>query len=220
MNIDKVNTPVLVTGIERSGASMVARIISLCGVFTGDVSNMRENVKIKDLVNKYYKFIHVDVKGQCPVPDTNQLIWPSDWRDKIIDVINEEGYKNNKSWMYKEARICQIWPIWNHAFPNAKWIIVRRRTGDIIESCLKTGYMTAYNNKDGWLDWVHHHETLFIEMIRSGLNCKIVWPERMANDDFTQMIEMIEWLGLKWNDKIEGLIKPLLQKSKQKTKEG
>ena len=219
MNIDKLNTPVLVTGIERSGASMVARIISLCGVFSGEVSNMRENVKIKTLVNNYYKFIHVDERGQCPVPDTNHLIWPTDWKVKIVDILKSEGYKPDRYWMYKEARICQIWPVWNYAFPNAKWIIVRRRTGDIIDSCLKTGYMNAYNDKDGWLLWVHHHEALFVEMIKSGLNCKIVWPERMANNDFTQMIEMVEWLGLKWNDKVAELIEPMFNNSKQKIKE-
>lgn len=167
----------------------------------------------------YYRSIHCDIRGQHPLPNTNEMIFSSDWGRDIANILSQDGYTGNKYWMYKESRICQVWPIWNNAFPNAKYIIVRRRTGDIIESCLKTGYMTAYKDRDGWLNWVHQHEKLFVGMIESGLNCKIVWPERMANGDYEQIHEMIDWLGLKWNDKIIGVVEALLLNSKQKIKE-
>jgi hypothetical protein len=208
MNTDRLNTPVFVTGIER------------CGAFTGDVSHMQENLLMKQLVTNYYKSVHADTKGQFPLPDTNELLIPSDWKIKVLDILKTEQYRPSELWMYKESRICQIWPIWNYAFPDAKWIIVRRRTGDIIESCLKTGYMTAYNDKEGWLTWVHQHEKLFVEMIETGLNCKVVWPERMVSGDYKQMYEMIDWLGLDWNDKIVSLVEPMLYNSRQKIKEG
>jgi hypothetical protein len=214
----KIDTPILVTGCERSGSSIVAKIISLCGVFTGELSNMQENKKIKEFVNKYYRSIRCDIRGQHPLPDTNEMIFSAKWKKDIENILSQDGYTGSNYWMYKESRICQIWPVWNTAFPNAKYIIVRRRTGDIIESCLKTGYMTAYKDRDGWLDWVHQHEKLFVEMIESGLNCKIVWPERMASGDYTQMHEMIDWLGLEWNDKIIPIVEILLLKSKQKEK--
>jgi hypothetical protein len=220
MNTDRLNTPVFVTGIERSGSSIIAKIISLCGAFTGEVSHMQENLLIKQLVTNYYKSVHSDSKGQFPLPDTNELLIPSDWKIKVLDILKAEQYRLSELWMYKESRICQIWPIWNYAFPDAKWIIVRRRTGDIIESCLKTGYMTAYNDKEGWLTWVHQHEKLFVEMIEIGLNCKVVWPERMVSGDYKQMYEMIDWLGLDWNDKIVSLVEPMLYNSRQKVKEG
>jgi hypothetical protein len=216
---NKQDTPVFITGVERSGSSIIARIIGLCGAFTGEVSHMQENLLIKLFVSKYYKIIGRDIRGQYPLPDTNEMIIPSDWKAKIIDILKQEDYKTDQLWMYKESRLCQIWPVWNYAFPNAKWIIVRRRTGDIIESCLKTGYMNGYSTREGWLDWVHHHEKLFVEMIETGLNCKIVWPERMVSGDYAQMEEMIDWLGLKWNDEIVSLIEPMLYNSKQKIKE-
>ena len=53
-------------------------------------------------------------------------------------------------------------------------------------------------------------------MIETGLNCKMIWPERMVNGDYAQIFEMLDWLGLKWNDSIVPTIDPLLNKSKQK----
>jgi hypothetical protein len=140
----------------------------------------------------------------------------------------QQGLKQNEPWMFKSSTNCQIWPVWNYAFPNAKWIIVRRRTDDIVSSCMKTAYMSAFKDKsnqklvgvsteeEGWLWWVHQHEKLFVEMIESGLNCKIIWPEHMANGDYSQISEMLEWLGLKWDDSIIKIIDPLLWNSKQK----
>ena len=43
-------------------------------------------------------------------------------------------------------------------------------------------------------------------------NCKIVWAERMAYNDFTQMKEVVEWCGLEWNKEIESIIPNLLRK--------
>ena len=132
--------------------------------------------------------------------------------------------------MYKGAKMCQHWPIWNYAFPNAKWIIVRRKTSDIINSCIRTGFMRAFSIKgnqkavgvenewDGWLWWVHQHEQRFIEMMQAGLNCKVIWPERMVDGDYSQIKEMLEWLGLEWGSEIMDFIEPKLWKARQKLK--
>jgi len=162
MTQDNLNSPIFVTGIERSGSSIIARILSLCGAFTGTVSAMQENIEIKQWVDKYYTLIGADLKGQDPLPNTNEILIPTNWKSKIDGILFEEQYRIEQTWLYKESRLSQIWPVWNYAYPNAKWIIVRRKTGDIIESCLKTGYMTAYKDKEGWLGWVHQHQKLFV----------------------------------------------------------
>lgn len=69
--------------------------------------------------------------------------------------------------------------------------------------------------KDGWLWWVHRYEQKFIEMMQAGLNCRVIWPERMVSGNFEQIYETVEWLGLKWNNKIPEVITPLLEKSRR-----
>lgn len=226
--MDKTNIPVFVTGIERSGSSLIARIIALCGAFSGKTTGMCENVAIKELMDQYYRSIKADVRGQYPLPTSTQLPIPHNWKDLVEGRLRTEGYTGNPIWMYKGSRLGQTWPVWNYAYPDAKWIIVRRRTGDVIESCLKTGFMNAFgdktiqqlvgvdNERDGWLWWVHQHEKLFTDMIETGLNVKVIWPERMLDGNFQQIHEMLNWIDLPWNTGIISLLESTLIKSQKR----
>jgi hypothetical protein len=121
-----------------------------------------------------------------------------------------------------------MWPAWHYAFPNAKWVLVRRRTGDIIQSCEKTAYMRAFKNAanreavgtqtedEGWRWWVHENEKRFVEMMNEGVNVKVIWPERMVHGDYQQLYDTLDWLGLKWTSDILNFIDPLLWSSRKK----
>lgn len=223
-------SPILITGCPRSGASMIAAAINVCGAFGGRMAErkMFTNDRIlEEVIEPYFGDIEADLLGQYPLPIMNDLTIPMNWKQKVEQIIIDQGYEKGQ-WMYKDSKSSLVWPIWNYAFPNAKWIIVRRRTGDIIQSCLKTAFMIAFiyaNNQraigvnteqDGWLWWVHQYEKRFVEMIEAGLNCKVIWPERMVHGDYQQMYETLEWIGLSWNKEIVNLIDPLLWGSRQK----
>lgn len=217
-------SPILLTGCARSGTSMVAGVFNICGAFGGTMSGpnrynekgMFENVFIRDRVEKpYLRSINMDPLGQNPLPDTRNMMIPNNWRSQIEKVMLRERYTEGP-WFYKGAKACLIWPIWHHAFPKAKWIIVRRATRDIVNSCEKTAFMHKRTGRDGWLDWVHHHEEKFVEMIQAGLNVKIVWPNRMVNGDYEQMFETLEWAGLKVKpQEIINFIEPKLWHSRK-----
>lgn len=219
--------PILITGAARSGTSMVAGVINICGAFGGEMSGpnsnnrkgMFENAKIRNtIVKPYFKKIGVDPKGQYPLPDPDDVPIPNNWRKWIEDIMIEQGYKDGP-WMYKGAKMCLFHPVWQYAFPEAKWIIVRRRTGDIVRSCLKTGFMNAFKDRDGWIWWVRQHEKRFIEMIQVGMNVKIVWPEKMLYGNYREMYDAIEWLGLEWKPKqIQDFITPQLWSTYNKEK--
>ena len=237
-----MKAPILITGCARSGTSMVAGIIHMCGAFGGDMSGpnrnnakgMFENARIRNnIVKPYYREIGVDPLGQYPLPKAvNDLPIPTDWKNRVERIILHEGCKDGAPWMYKGAKMCQHWPVWHFAFPTAKWVIVRRKTSDVINSCVRTGFMRAFNNpanqravgakneREGWLWWVHYHEDRFREMVIEGLDPTIVWPERMVEGDYDQMRELIEKLGLEWKeDKVREFMEPKLwhARNKQKT---
>lgn len=226
----KTTSPILITGVPRSGTSMIAASINICGAFAGKMSKRGRysNDRIRlEMVEPYLRRMNADDEGHYPLPSS--LTIPLDWKEDVNTIMHQEGCQG-KGWMYKDSRSCLIWNVWNYAYPNARWIIVRRKTGDIVNSCLKTGYMVTFrdsriwpkidvnNEKDAWLWMVHQYEQKFIEMVQAGLNCKVIWPERMVQGDYQQMYELCDWLGLPWKEEALENINCLLWGSKQERK--
>jgi len=214
--------PILITGCARSGTSMTAGIVHLCGAWGGQLAGpndnnkkgMFENLEIRNgVVKPYFRALGVDPLGQKPLPDITKFFGLSErqgenWKQKIFSVIDKQGYAGQK-WFYKGAKACLFWPLWDKAFPKAKWIIVRRNDEDIINSCLKTGFMRAYNTADGWRKWVEEHKRRFFEM-KKYLNVVEVWPEKMVNGDFSEIQEVIISYGLEWNENAPAFVSPTL----------
>lgn len=212
--------PIFITGAERSGSTLIAKILDLCGVTSGRCNGMFEHILITEFDKDYLK------NFSFSFPYTKEIDIPVRWKNAVEGVLTVEQ-SLDKRWMVKSSMLARMWPVWNYGYPNAKWLIVRRRTGDIIKSCVKTGYMKTFkdkanlhqlgfeNEEDGWLWWVHRYEEKFIEMMQAGLNCRIIWPERMVTGDYQQIYETLEWLGLKWNSDIVKVIDPLLNKSRE-----
>ena len=211
--------PILVTGCARSGTSMTAGVIDLCGAWGGKLTgalphNRRgqfENSVIRNhIIKPYLRSMNCDPLGQKPLPDVNNLTPFPTLRKQVVDVMKTQDYEGG-SWYYKGAKMCLMWPIWAEAFPGAKWIIVRRDDEAIINSCLRTGFMRRYNTIDGWQYWIDQHKKRFQEMHEAGLVIREAWPTKMVQGDFTEMQEIIDWLGLRWNDAgVRDFISPAL----------
>jgi hypothetical protein len=228
--------PILITGAARSGTSLVAGTINLCGAFGGVMSGpnrnnakgMFENSKIRNNIVKPYLSwqLKVDRLGQYPLPNINNIAPFPNLRQRVEKTIKKHGYTGGP-WMYKGAKMCLIWPVWHKAFPNAKWIIVRRADKDIAESCMNTGFMKAFkyhniqkavgvkNEFDGWMWWVEQHAKRFKEMKETGLQIKEIWSEDMVSGNYKQMIKIIDWLGLEWNADALSFVDPRLWKTRR-----
>lgn len=213
--------PIFITGVERSGCSLVARVISMSGFcFTGYMNGMYENWRLK----KYLRNIPLSMENNSPYPET--LSTPANFMNDVSSILLQQGYKGNKSWMYKDSLMTPTWKMWHNAFPDAKWIIVHRDTPSIVNSCMKTTYMTLMKDPDnlkvigvetpeaGWEWWIKKYKETWLEMMGSGIDCKIVRPDKMANGNYSQMMEMMDWLRLPWNEKIVETINPLMNRRK------
>ena len=211
--------PIFVTGVERSGCSLVARIISMSGgCFTGYMNGMYENWRLK----KYLNNIPLSLEKHPPYPETLNI--PIKFKEEVLSIMTQQGYKGKRPWMFKNAMLTPTWRMWDNAFPDAKWIIVHRESKEIINSCMKTTYMTLMKDpvvleaigvitpQEGWEWWIKKHKESWMEMIGNGVNCKIVRPDKMADNDYSQMMEMMDWLGLKWDNKISETINPLMKR--------
>ena len=181
MNSVRLPDPILVTGCARSGTSLVAGAVNLCGAFGGimrgpnknNPRGMYENSRIVNAITKpYLRSLDLDPLGQYPLPDVNNLPIPTDWRRRVEQVIQEEGYPGGP-WFYKGAKMCLFHPVWSYAFPRAKWVIVRRRISDIVTSCEKTGFMQAFRR----------HEIQKAVGLPGDAGCRLELPRDLARED-------------------------------------
>ena len=187
---------------------MTAGIIDICGAFGGNTAPANPNNKkgmfenrrvVNDHVKPYLSAMGFDPMGQNPLPDINKLQPFHTLRAKIEKIFKEDGYQDGP-WYYKGAKMCLIWPVFKAAFPDAKWVIVRREDRAIVHSCMRTGFMKKHETEAGWQSWVDVHKQRFTEMHTGGLQVREVWPSRFIDGDYQEVKDLIDWLGLDWND--------------------
>lgn len=211
--------PIIVTGCPRSGTSLVAGIIHKCGAFGGEMFGPTQNNKKgffenrfvrEQLVKGYLKKIGADPLGQKDLPKIGDLIPQPNWAKNFEQEFRQEGYRGGPLFV-KSVKGCLFWPIWNEAFPDAKWVIVRRDDREIAESCLRTSFMRAYTDIDGWLGWVEHHKQCFDQIWQHCSNVREIWPATILSGDLKEIQAVIDWCGLEWNEEeVKDFIDPSL----------
>lgn len=220
--------PILITGAARSGTSMTAGIIDICGGQGGEVcgptkynkKGMFENTTIRKEVKKYLKEQGYCELGQNPLPPLPFDLAPWEGlREFVLECVRWHGVDTECPWYYKGAKMALIFPVWAEAFPRAKWVIVRRRKEDIVNSCMKTGFMRKYSTPEGWEGWIEHHKKCF-EMMRRWLDVVEVWPSKFVEGDLQEIRDTILQLGLTWDadteKKVRDFIEPALFSQKRK----
>lgn len=217
-----MNDPIVITGCARSGTSLTAGTVNICGAFGGDMfgpnkhnqKGMFENKEVRqNIVKPYLKRIGCDPMGQKPLPNNRQVFEVNEnvaatWRTRIQEIYKHQGYVSGE-WFYKGAKVCLVWYLWHKAFPRAKFVIVRRDAKDIANSCMRTAFMRSYNTHQGWMKWVAKHERRFDEMKSAGLNVFEFWPAKVIGGDYSHAKEMVDFLGLEYS-KNESIIKSFI----------
>ena len=211
------DSPILVTGCARSGTSLAAGIIHICGAFGGELlgpnswnqKGMFENLYIREnLVKPYLEAIGADPRGQRPLPVASTCPIVQDWHEMFMDVMKEHGYEDGPIF-YKGAKMCLMWPVWHTAFPRAKWVITERDNEGIIASCQQTVFMNTYNDEAGWQGWIDHHKECVNEMWFAGCDGFVINTPDIIQGDLSAAEEMIEWLGLDWDeDAVKEFVSP------------
>lgn len=205
----------MVTGVPRSGTSLTAGVIHVCGawggeMFAGNKDNPKgffENKELRqNVVKPYLRENGWDEYGQNPLPP--RIVDPEiDWYETVMDVIEDQGYFDGQ-WFYKCAKAILMWQVWEAAFPDMLWVIVRRPAMNVARSCLKTRFMRAYNTQEDWLLYAYEHEARFT-LLKEATKGRVfeVWPGEFVEGNTHAFISMIEHVGLTWNaEGAEGLV--------------
>ena len=144
------------------------------------------------------------------IDGVNQEVIDS-WR-RLVERILDEQSPGAEQHFYCSTLTALLWPIWLRAFPEAKWLFVRRHRAEILNSCLQTSWMDGYPDAAGWNGWIDHYERCFDSIAERAASVSI-WPHAMKGKEqgMAEMESVLTSLGLEWDrDRVYDLIAPLL----------
>ena len=218
--ISKFSQPVFVLGLPRSGTSLIAAALHGCGAFVGETVpgggpenplGFFENTYIREKVNKQIlDKIGADPLGVSALPALKDLPKVKGLAETLRDLLLYQGYKDGDRWLFKDAKLTLLWPIYLSTFPDARWVIVRRRDEDIITSCLKTGFMRQHSDDPAfWQRWIDDYKRRLERLKQESTLVYEIWPHNLMDGQFSDLETLVGKLGLDWNEsEVSSLINP------------
>ncbi len=211
--------PVFVTGIPRSGTSLVAGCLAACGAWVGDTvaggkfnpTGYFENTALREGVLKaQLRQLGADPLGVKQLPPLAGQPPQPRLGAQVLDLFVRQGYAVTGPWLYKDAKLTLVWPVWRSAFPHARWVVVRRRPEAIVDSCLRTDFMRQHSDSpEFWRRWVRLYERRLDILKASGVWWRELQTERLFDDGPEVLQPLVEDLDLAWNPRaVADLVRP------------
>lgn len=155
-------SPVLILGMHRSGASLLADALGRCGLFLGaDAQDNHESKLLMFLNDTLFHNchatwnsplgIHLALKNEQVVAALARLALDSFNRSasNYLGIDRPDGVQQlagiNFPWGWKDPRSIFTLPVWGHVFPNAKIIHIKRHGVDVANSLFKQDYIQQGN---------------------------------------------------------------------------
>lgn len=199
--------PIFVTGCPRSGSSMVAATLAACGAFVGKVGNPRnprrcsfENHAVNDNLRRQVRRMGYDPKVHTIFPPSHQvprMPWLQEW---LVREFQYQGHKGER-WLVKHALLAVFWSEYQRSFPNARWVIVRRDVGSLVQSCMATRYMDTFTDPSKWLQWVEWYQSRLNLVCSNTIHIQ-VWPTKMLHGQLDEIQKVVAFCGLPWNEAV------------------
>jgi len=203
--------PIFVTGTARSGTSLTAGSLHLCGAWVGETvpgggtenpSGFFENSAMReDIVKKMLSSENACPFGVQTLPDLARLRARPKLAQTVLRSIHKQGYQGDKPWLFKDAKLSLLWPVWKKAFPDAHWVIVRRPREQIIQSCLRTGFMRHHSTDPAfWDQWIDAYRERLEMLKQSGARWREIDTQQLLSGDFSELHSLADDTGLQWNE--------------------
>ncbi len=213
-----VDGPVLITGVPRSGTSMISNCLHQAGLWMGPTirpngDNPRgffENREIRETILKpNLKVAGADPLGVHRLPDLGRLAPDPKLRERILEVFSQQGHDGHSRWGYKEPKLSLVWPLWAEAFPDATWVIVDRDIEAIVKSCLNTGFM-AKHSCDGefWRTFASRYRERLDILADTVPNVVRISSDAVVAGDYEALRSLVARLDMDWSQACEAQVIP------------
>ncbi len=138
------NSVICIIGMHRSGTSMVARLLNLCGLALGPSEQLLEpneyNPKGYFENNSFFK-INESLLTQCGGSWDNPPHFKEDWEydPSLKEIVNDakltiDTFSKHSHWGWKDPRATILLPFWKSLIPNLRFVICVRSPLEIAKS--------------------------------------------------------------------------------------
>jgi hypothetical protein len=211
MTIKLSDSPIFILGLPRSSTSMIAGALKKAGAWTGTtISATPQNPKgffehahiREQLIKKALVSLGCDPLGVRSLPLETAEFPGGSLRNQVFKIIQQDGYRGDRPWLYKDAKLTLLWPMFLKAFPNARWVYVKRDTDSFIDSCLRTPFMNQHSTERAyWEDFAKSYLTRINALQASGANCFSISTPNIIAGEFSALKQLIGELELSYSEK-------------------
>jgi hypothetical protein len=136
--------PICIIGMHRSGTSMVARLLNLCGLNLGSPEFLLDP-------NEANSFVYFENKGFLKVNEALLAHFGGSWADPpslrkgweqnpALDILAHEAktlintFSETSLWGWKEPRTTVLLPFWKSLLPNLRFVVCVRSPVEVARS--------------------------------------------------------------------------------------
>lgn len=212
--------PLIITGGPRTGTTLTMSYLQASGLVIGKGAE-RSPLKEGAIRDKFYKPVlkqgGFDPLAQSTLPPP---CWTPVGRDLtqdrklILDLFEwpDGGTSFEVEWGFKAIKGLLFWPYLQHLFPQGvKWLIVHREIESWIGSLMRTGFMNAYKDSEGWrcyCERIQLRQNALIDMAQmygEKNEVRTFFPrcfKEPAQDRNIMLQELCEYANLPFNPKV------------------
>jgi hypothetical protein len=152
---------VLMAGMHRSGTSMIARLMNICGVDLGDEKNLTppaddnpEGFWEHDEFRAINDAILASFGGSWDYPPTLETSWEKsahldELHPRTTELISK--FMGKPVWGWKDPRNSLTYPYWKSFLPEMRIVICLRNPHDVHHSLARRGYSSSVFSYNLWL---------------------------------------------------------------------
>jgi hypothetical protein len=208
---DYWRSPIFVFGLPRSGTSMVAGALDVCGAWTGTTvpgvepenpKGFFEHGVIREQVTKQILLrLGCDPLGVRKLPPVGFRGEVPGLADFIRQIIEKDGYQHDRLWLYKDAKLSLLWPIFNKAFPDATWVLVRRDAEEVVQSCLRARFMKQHSDAPGfWRRYTEEYLRRIDALQQTDARILEVSSQDLVDGNLEGFKQVVSRLGLGYHE--------------------
>jgi len=149
MTMAEKSMPICITGMHRSGTSMVARLLNLCGCYLGEGNELIPATPDNpDGHWEHAGFVSLndeilnELGGGWDHPPTGIDLWPNDalllpFRDRIAALL--ERFRDREPWGWKDPRTSLTLPFWRNVVGDLRVVVCLRNPLEVCLSLQRRG---------------------------------------------------------------------------------